>query len=296
MRKKNIFLALLLAVVMLVAFAGVASADDPTTVDVTWDDGSGGYGSGVVETTFTAGGDAVVSFQTGGNGIRGAFTATDTNYAPYYGFDNVNSQIKAEVQNGGYIWNKYEYTDGYPGCGYGPAGQWAYGIVSTTGLNSYGALALRHNSNYADMDSYNYGWYTPDQPSYGHQFTALNAEAYYMERSVYGGTGPDSDWATVQASGTGDAELGCAYAMNLRVNNLTLGWNGTGGAYDYTAKFEATGTGIFTTEGLGNESVTFERMGASATGDGSAGSANLAFIANWLNGSVIVENYGITVK
>jgi len=296
--KKKFGIGLMLALMLVLSLSTAAFANDPTTVTVDWGDGSGGYGSGVVGTTVTAGNDSVASFQTAGNGIRGSFSATDTN-SGLYGVDATSSQIKAEVQNGGYIQTSFDRTGdptGYGASAYGPAGQSSYGEIAIWGEGSYGALALRDSQNYAFYNSYNYGWYTPDQPSYGHQFAALNTEAYYMERSVVGGSTPGSDWATVQASGSGDATLGCAYIANYtNTRYLTLGWNSPGTAYDYTAKFSATGSGTFMAEGCGDRSVTFEKMGASVTGDETPGSANLAFIANYAS-TCSIANYGMTVK
>jgi len=324
--KKLIGIALVLAVVASLTFGGAALAyDPPNTVTMDWGDSGTGYGSGSVEATVVNGADAVASFATVGAGIRGSFSATDQNddtgtYGLAYGFDDVSSQIKAEVIEGGYIWNKYEYTDGYPGCGYGPAGQWAYGAVSVSGSGSYGALALKHSSNYADMDSYNYGWYTPDQPSYGHQFAALNTTSYYIERSVYGGIDTSDDWASVWASGSGDATLGCAYAMDLRVNHLSLGWGSAGNAYWYTAEFLATGAGEFNVGGVGNESVQFHRYFGGLNDLGSQAGVTLTQSgyfssldasdpesvtfngpASWqisadYTSSLDVDNYGMTVK
>jgi len=298
-KKRTFLIGLIVALLVSLVPASVAFAADPTEVAVDWGSGDGDYGAGWVGTTVVAGDDSVASFETGGNGIRGSFFATDTN-SGLYGIDTTSSQIKAEIQNGGYARVSFDRTGdptGYGASAYGPGGQSSYGEIAVWGEGSYGAIALRDSQNYAYYNSYNYGWYTPDQPSYGHQFAALGTGAYYMERSVLGGSTPGSDWATVWAEGSGDATLGCAYIANYtNTRYLTLGWNSSGTAYDYTARFAATGTGHFEAEGYGDNSVTFERMGTSVTGDGTPGSANLAFIADWVNGTCDVANYGMTVR
>jgi len=294
--KKRIGIAIVLALALVLSLGTAVLADDPTEVNVTWGDGGGGYGTGWVGTTVTAGDDSIATFATSGNGIRGSFSAIDTN-SGLYGVDATSSQIKAEVQDGGFIQSWFDRTGdptGYGASAYGPAGQSAYGGIFVTGEGSYGAMALRDSQNYAFYNSYNYGWYTPDQPSYGHQFAALNAESYAMSRTINGGAG---DWGSVGAIGSGDATLGCAYIANYtNTRYLSLGWNSPGTAYPYTAQFLAIGSGHFEAEGWGDRSVTFEKMGASVTGDGTPGSANLAFVANWVNGSCDVANYGMTVR
>ena len=53
---KRLIISLILGLVLILSVSGMALADDPTTVDVTWD------GAGMVDGTVTAGDDAVAGF------------------------------------------------------------------------------------------------------------------------------------------------------------------------------------------------------------------------------------------
>jgi len=325
--KKLIGIALVLALAVMLVPSAVF-ADGSSWVDVKWDDGTtppgptvGGYATGVVQSKFQAGDDAIYQFKTSGSGIRGYWKATDTNVCDLgaaTGVDTTNSQISAEVLNG-YIQMQNDRTDG-PHTGYeagvwGPGGQTSYSLVQAYGASSYGAMALKSASDWANMDEYCYGWYTPNtMPAYGTQFEVKNADTYQILTWVRGAPDPDGAGpivpicAQVNAVGSGTANLGRCYALNIYNKNLTLGWMGPGYAYYYTADFHANGAGIFTADGWGASSVKFEAMGIGATGDGQAfetdGSGNtihgvnFGIVGSWTgpSGTCDIANYGLTVK
>ncbi len=275
MKKLVIALALALALVLAVGYSAAFAADPPTTVTMNWS------GTGTVGTTVTAGNDANTTFSTGGSSINGTFTATDQNNNPYgYQVDSYENYLNASVGNG-YIEITTNRTDSYAPM-YGSAGQTSYSFVGVDGGTA--SMADRVTTNYAKMVSATYTY----QLTGGHNIVA-SADYYQIMRNINAGNG---DGAGFSAGGSGSATLDCMSSEASGVWPLTLGR----GAGCYTdANFNASGSGGLSVGGTGHNSVTFNGMGVTATGDGSAYSASLSFVANWL-GTVSVADYSLTVQ
>ena len=129
---------------------GMASA--ATTLDTTWN------GAGTFETHFAAGDDAITDFWTGGSLISGELHVTDSDNNPYnYGVDNTEAKVKASATNG-FIEYKFERTDS--ASMYGAAGQESYTLIDSAGTADF---AWRSTSNYASLNSNNYGWQSNGQ-------------------------------------------------------------------------------------------------------------------------------------
>lgn len=264
---KKILIAILIATMSLLTVGSAVLADNPTTVTINWD-GSGSVTGGMDS------GDSNASFETGGAGIIGTYTATDSNNNPYsYGVDNFNSYINASVLNG-YISTGVARVNSYVPM-YGNGGQLDTAFVGVD--DGTASMAFRSTTNYAAMVD---GTYTY-QLAGGHNIVA-NASAYEIDRYISDGRGNSGD---VYASGTGVATLDCMSSEASGVWNLTLGR----GAGCYTdANFTATGAnGYFQVTGVGNDSVVFNGLGISS------GGGILQVIANWIN-NFNINDYSLT--
>jgi hypothetical protein len=158
---------------------------------------------------------------------------------------------------------------------YGSGGQVDTAFVGVE--DGSASMAFRSTTNFAQMVD---GTYTYQLPG-GHNIIA-NAESYLINRFISDGRG---DTGTFNAVGNGAATLDCMSSEASGVWNLTLGR----GAGCYTdANFNATGLGgTVLVTGVGNDSVTFNGMGASS------GGGTLQFVANWLN-SVSISDFSLT--
>ena len=282
MRKFGI--ALIIALIAVMTMGGVVLADDPTTVTVDWGDGGTGYGTGWVGTTVTAGDDAISTFQTSGNGVRGSFVATDQNDNPYfYNVDTFSAGIDAEVQSG-IIEFQTDRTDSEAGM-YGSAGQQSYNFVGTDG---WGAMATNSWTNYASQKDCCYGHpWTPG----GDHFEVAGADTYDIVKYIRAG---DGDWAQVHAwqltpgNGGGQAELDC---MNSEMSGGQVKLGRGCGCYT-DASFDAVGTGSFVAEAHGNNYAE-----VCATGWNSYGSsASVSIVAGWVNGGCNIGDYSVTAN
>ena len=280
--KRKIAIALAVALAMVLSLGSMVLADSPTTVDVEWDDGSGGYGSGWVGTVVTAGDDAVTTFQTWGAGIRGHFGTTDSNDNPYsYGVDSNSAGIAAEVQNGA-IEFQMDRTDSKTSM-YGSAGQQTYGFVGTDG---WGAMATNSCTNYASQKDCCYGH---PRTSGGHHFEVSGASTYNLLKYVQAG---DGDWAQVIAweaiGGGGSAQLDCMNST-MSATGIQLG-RGCGCYTD--ADFVAIGTGNFLAEAHGNNYAEIYATGANSWGS----SASVGIMSSWVNGGFSIGDYSLTAN
>jgi hypothetical protein len=264
--KKRIFIPVLLAIALLLSMGGVALAGDPTTVDVTWD------GTGYVDTEVNTG-DAHAGFMTGGDGISGTYTATDSNDNPYnYQVDSFSAVFTGHVVNGG-MFTGCDRTDSYNPM-YGPAGQESYSIVTVE--DGWADMAYRTTTNFAQMRDCSYGYQLPG----GHNIV-LDAAFYYIDRYIGDNRGESGEF---EAWGTGAATLDCMSAEASGNWALKLGC----GCGCYTdANYNATGAGHVEVTGTGNNGVTFNGMGVST------GGGTLQFIADWL-GNISIGDYSLT--
>lgn len=264
--KKRILIPVLLAIVLLLSTASAALADDPATVDVSWD------GAGYVDTEIDTG-DAYAGFMTGGDAISGAYTATDSNNNPYnYQVDSFSAVFTGHVENG-YIFTGCERTDSYDPM-YGPDGQESYSIVSVE--DGWADMSYRTTTNYAQMRDCGYQYQLPG----GHN-VILDATAYYIDRYISDGRGESGEF---EAWGTGAATLDCMSAEASGGWALKLG-RGCGCYTD--ANFNATGAGYVEITGAGNNGVQFNGMGVST------GGGVLQFIADWV-GNISISDYSLT--
>jgi hypothetical protein len=260
--KKRILYSVLIAIVLLFTIGGVVFADDPTTVDVSWD--GAGLVSGSVNT-----GDASAVFQSNGaTGNLGAFSATDSNNNPYsYGVDNGLFSLDTNLSGAGIAELTVSRLTSKESM-YGAAGQISYTGVSFTGGSA--TLQNRSSTNYAGMVDGNYGWNANDH------VTVLGATTYALIRSMNSGTG---NFAGIQASGAGDADLDCM-SSEAKASQVRLGW----GAGCYTnADFNANGSGTMTLQAWGNNSATTAAL------PGMTGANSFSVIASWVGGFNVAD-------
>ena len=208
----------------VVCALGVVAFSQATTVDWNWNVYGGGFSG-----TFTAGDDAQIIFSTDGGHIWGEFHATDANNNPYnYNVDNVNCQVKANVEGGGGVYFKMDRNDSWVPM-YGPAGQYTYTDIHTDDGQAYFTTNIR--SNYADMITQNYGWQANSQ------YTASGTN-FYINHYICAASGLD---ASIFVSGNGSADV-TLMSDEMRAS----GWRFGEGAGCYTnAHASGTGSGTF---------------------------------------------------
>jgi len=267
--KKRFVIALVIALVSVMAFGGVALADSPTEVTVDWS------GAGEVGGAVEAGDDAISSFYSGGNnGNVGQFGFVDSNNNPYgYGVDSCSSFLDTNISGGGSAWLRMNRTDAK--TSYGDPGQISYTYVGIA--DGAATLQNRSGTNYASMRDSNYGWNSSNH------ITVLNASYYELERSMDGGWGNN---AYLTATGNGSASLDCM-SSEASAGQVRLGL----GCGCYTnADFSAAGTGgIFSIGGMANTEADFAGMGLTY------GSGTYGFSTGW-SSSFGVTDYSVTVK
>lgn len=209
---------------LLIALPLVIAAPSFTTVNWT--------GGGVLDIEEQSDDDAYSWVHTEGNGIMGTYSLTDSNDNPYsYGVDAVNTQLDASITNG-YIEFGVDRQDSKDSM-YGPADQSTYSFLGSTGT---GSLTFQTRTNYADLDSSNYGFQSNDQ------FLASGTyEAYHNvtngANSAYfwaGGVGTlDQDHMT---DDTGNTKInfgaGCGCYTNADVTQTGGGFFEVGGHFE----------------------------------------------------------------
>jgi hypothetical protein len=276
LKRKFIGIGAMLAIVCSLLVSGIAFADDPTTVDVTW---SGvGAVTGSVDT-----GDATANFGSAGNGNIGEFHAVDSNDNPYsYTVDSNSFSLDTTITGGGVAYLDVKRLTSKTSM-YGPAGQESYIYVATD--SGTATLQNRSSTNYAAMKDSNYGWNANDH------ITVANATNYILERFMDGDSS-DGDWsggadfAGLYAFGTGSADLDCM-SSEASGSQVRLGW----GCGCYTnADFTATGTGGFELKAMGDTSTT------TAMAPGMTGANSFDFIATWLDSTFTIPDYSTTAQ
>jgi len=266
--KRKLLLIPMLAVLLVMSLGAPVLADDPTTVDVTWD------GSGEVGAVVTAGDDANANFYSGGNYQVGTFHAVDSNNNPYsYNVDSCSFSLDTTLTGGGMAWLEVNRTDAK--SSYGAAGQQSYTYVWTDDGDAL--LQNRSSTNYASMRDCNYGWNSNDH------ITVIGASNYILERSMDGGSGNS---ASLWAGGSGNADLDCMSA-EASAGQVRLGK----GCGCYTnADFSAIGSGgAFSVGGTANNGANFAGMGLTY------GAGSYGFSTGW-SGSFSVADYSVTVN
>jgi len=269
LKRKFIGIGAILAIVCSLLVSGIAFADDPTTVEVTWD------GTGVVDGSVNTGDDANATFTSAGNYQVGKFTATDSNNNPYgYNVDTCNFSFETSITGGGvaeFIVNRTDSKE----SSYGEAGQQSGTYAATTDGDIL--MQNRSSTNYAAMKDSNYGWHANDHIVIG------NATLYELARWVDSGNG---DYASLSALGIGGADLD-AMSSEADGGKVRLGW----GCGCYTnADFTATGSGQFQLQANGNTSTT------TAMAPGMTGANSFTFIATWLDSTFTVPDYSTTAQ
>lgn len=300
MRKiiSSVLSILALVCILTMAIPGMASADAPTSVVVNWG-GPGGWGSGTVTGTTTAGAAAIYSFATSGNQIAGAFNAVDSNDNPYgYNVDSSNSYINADVA-GGFIAYEANRTGSYSGM-YGPAGQTAASFVGSDGT---GEMATGSSNNYAAMVNGTYGG-TKTSEGYNYQASGTNyLIASYIGIGDAGITGMGTptftstgNYALLQSYGSGTSKIN---DMTNQMGGTSLGFGWGGGCYT-NANAIMTGAGTFTTFATGSNGINTDITGAngaytgwSGTGTGTLGSVTHTETVTY-SGTANVPNFSLT--
>jgi len=235
--KSKVLIVPLLAIMLLMTSTMVFAT---TELDVDWD-GAGGFS--VDWDT----GDAGMRFSTLGDRIMGTLYAKDYDDNPYsYGVDTFLTNVDAYVENGyiGYGVNRIDSTGMY-----GPADQSTSSSIGSTG---WASLAFQTRTNFADLDSSNYGFQANDhflaEGGYGARHEVYNGlNNAYFEAAGDGTLDidhmTDDTWTTrikfgkgcgcytnadVTQTGSGYFELGAEFE-----NSFTMGGMTASGPVDY---------------------------------------------------------------
>lgn len=268
MKKRILGIALAVAMLASLLVGSSVLAADPTGVNVTW------AGAGVVDGVVNAGDDAVTYFHSEGTSHIGEFNAIDDNHNPYgYGVDSCSFSMETAITGTGWAGLDVNRTDSKASM-YGAAGQQSYTYVGV--INGVATLQNRANTNYASMRDCNYSWHSNDH------ITVIGADSYDLDRWMDSGTG---NLASLQASGTGDADLDC---MSAEASGGQVRLGASCGCYT-NAHFNATGSGAFQLDGVGNTSAT------TAMAPGMVGASSFSIVANWAS-SFSIADYSVTAN
>jgi hypothetical protein len=271
--KTKILSILALVCLLTIAIPAMVMADSPTSVVVNWG------GTGVVNSTVTAGTSSVHSFNTDGGSVAGNFVVNNAGDNPYnYGVASTNSYIQGGVGNGvlTYTVNR---TGSYPM--YGAAGQVAQSYVLADGGTAY--MATGSTMNYAAMVN---GTYTKPKTPGGYNFET-NATYFEAGSLISSGIGNDQAYFTSIGSGT------------AKINDMTNEASAYGvqlgrGAGCYTnANALFNGIGTFTVGANGGNNIQTGTI--NANGNGTVGSVTYQAILNY-NGAASNTDYSVTVQ
>jgi hypothetical protein len=288
--KRILITAFLVLTALMVVAVPTFAADPPapTSVQVNW------TGGGVVGGTVVNGGVSTTTFNVAANGGGGTFTSVNNNDNPYnYGISTTSAYINGTVANGGMI--DFQTVRNASQGMYGPAGQTIYaGVSSDTGT---AAIATGSATNYAEMTN---GTYGKTHTAGGFNFEAASGTTggYQIVQTV----SASNAIAQFVATGlSGAAQINSMTTGAYGANAVNLGWGG--GCYtNATALF--SGAGQFAVTSTGANSVSTPIAGANGAivsggwvvnGNGSAGSASLQTIANFVNGAS-VGNFSVSVR
>lgn len=217
----------------------LAGAKATTEMDLTWS------GLGYVSGTFTSGDDAVVGMYAEGF-THGQFHATDADDNPYnYQVDTTSAWFKGYVDGGGELYFNFDRTDSYEPM-YGPADQYTESYLGCSGT---GQLIFTTRSNYADLDSSNYGFQANDQFLANGVYLAY----HYVEN------GDNNAWFEAGGNGTLDIDH-----MTDDTGNTQIKFGHGCGCYT-NADVVQTGEGYFDLGAHFENSMTMD--GWSASGD-----------------------------
>ena len=271
--KKIFGIALVLAVLTSLCFGSVAlAAGPPDVVTVTWD------GGGEVTGSVNATGDQTYNFAVNAGSTSGSFAMTnllDNSYG--YGVNATNAEFIATVSSGSATYTTV-HTDNYVPM-YGAAGQNTYSFIGASGGSA--SMAMYTHSNYAGMGEANYGHaWTPAGDTFSANATSFTINHWVMDS--------EGDFSQVLSYGSGTADLDCM-SSDIGAGSLTFGQ----GAGCYTdASFDGTGTQTLQFFSSGHSSIN--QLGFNVPGNGSAGSASLNIIANFV-GTFSVPNFSASV-
>jgi len=213
----------LLVAALLVLGGGLALAQ--TTVDLNWNVFGGDIGI-----DFQAGDDAYAGLSTGGFHLFGEFYGIDYDDNPYpaYNVDTVRTQVRASIEDGGYLEFIMGRRDSWAPM-YGPAGQITYTYLGTSDT---GFFATNTRTNFADMITHNYGFQSNSQ------WTASGN--FEITHHIMAATEPYG--AGFYAGGSGSINV---TLMSSEVRGASS-WRFGEGAGCYTnAHAEGTGSGTF---------------------------------------------------
>lgn len=235
MSKKMLIVPLLVLVLLLTPAVVFAT----TELDVDWD-GAGGF-----SVDFDTG-DADMGFETGGSYISGYLYAKDYDDNPYsYGVDTFLTNVDAYVEDG-YIQYGVDRLDSGP---YGPADQSTFSYI---GASDWASMTFQTRTNFADLDSSNYGFQANDHFLAGGEYMAYHEVENGLNNAYFEAMGDgtldidhmtDDTWTTgikfgkgcgcytnadVTQTGPGYFEVGAHYE-----NSFTMGSMTASGPVDY---------------------------------------------------------------
>lgn len=251
-RKKKMNKRIVLAITMLVLVLTsslVMTASAATDITLTW---AGNLGF------LYANDDADVGASSAG-GVTGLLHLNDLEDNPYsYGVDTIRSDIYATILGGGEVDFSFDRTDSGP---YGPADQSTYSYLGTDGT---GQLIFRTRTNYADLDSSNYGFQANDQ---------FQADAMGGSYAAYHEVTNGDLFASFLAQGDGTVDID-HMTDDTWDQEIKFGW----GCGCYTnADVTITGAGLYEREANFLTSLNVA-SGGSASGAGS-------WVETWTFGS-----------
>lgn len=275
---RKVFIAVVVALLVVLATGSTALAADPNTTTVNWS------GGGSIGGTVTSGNDATVSFGVNVANGNGSFTVTDSNDNPYgYNVDTVSSYIQSNFSGGGETWFQTTRTDSYNSM-YGHSGQVVYAYVGSTDA---GSMATGSWCNYANMVNCTYG--KPKTPG-GNNFEA-SGSSYMIQQFIAANTdgagNPTDNFAAFNLNGSGTAKVDC---MTTEASGCWPTKLGAGGGCYTNADVVATGSGQFQVNAAACNSITTPAGGGwTIGGTGTYGSASLNIIANFTSGFSVAD-------
>lgn len=250
--------------VMAIALLVTTVSAQTTLLDMTWS------GSGTVDVEFTADDDALMGFHTGGNSISGTLYAEDFNNNPYtYGVDTFETNVRADVQNGGFVAYRVDRTDSqYSGA----EGQYTSSYVYS--YDGSATMDFRTRTNYHDLVSSNYGFQS------NQQFTA-SGSTIEIEHELGTGSG---EFGNLYLIGSGSASIDYMTDGYTGYNEYRFGYGD--GCYE-NADLTASGAGTLIIGGDADNNMWAHDESWSVSGSG-----GVSHTETWkYNGLLNVDDY-----
>jgi hypothetical protein len=260
MNKKILALTLFVMAFTLMA----VSVQGQTVLNMNW------LGSGTVDTSFTSDDDAWMAFHTEGNSINGSLYAEDVNDNPYtYGVDTFKTNVRADIQNGGFAAYQVNRTDSQYS---GKEGQYTSSYVFS--YDGSATMDFKTRTNYHDLVSSNYGFQN------NQQFTA-SGSTIVIEHELGTGSG---EFGNLQLIGSGSASVDYMTDGYTGYNEYRFGYGD--GCYE-NADLTANGVGTLTIHGVADNNMWAHDGSWSVSGSG-----GVSHTETWnYNGLLNVDDY-----